>query len=438
MNKSKISTVYDQNFTPSKITKGSKKHMVYIPTNLPNNGSPRTIYNKRGLSKYFNRQLSLTRSNIPVSPITQKKVNPYKWWSNLYTKEELDAYKHKKSNKYKLIEHMKTRKHLSANQKIQYLNELKNGKKLNNLINKINSSTIPKQNIQNNVNAIKYATEILNSHIKTNHMLFASHANNTKTSLPNWMGNLTNLGVRGFSRSQLKGKNEYIQLFKKIRILLLQYLVDSIKSKKNMNRVIQNDVYQIYYLEKTILAVYYMEYQSKFPKEYLPNIKFKIDKNKLYDVIKKNIFKKDELFRIQAYIVQSFLELIYGKYENPHEIRVKAEKIVKYMKTEGGLHGFYGEVLEDWIKDEYENASHDISKRISNIFKKHGVFNSNKVNNYLHTRAKEPIDIKAKRALNLVIEKLYPNKKNIVSKQLNNMTKNNFKNLTILFTTQNN
>lgn len=417
VNKSKISTVYDQNFTPSKITKGSKKHMVYIPSNLPNNGSPRTIYNKRGLSKYFNRQLSLTRNITPVSPMTKKKVNPSQWWSNLYTKEELDAHKQTKHNKYKLIEYMKTRKHLSANQKIQYLNELKNGKKLNTLINKINRSTIPKQNIQNNVNAIQYANEILNYHIKTNHSLFSSHSNHNK----------------------IKGKNEYIQLFKKIRILILQYLVESIKSKKNMNNVIQNDVYKIYYLEKTILAVYYMEYESEFPKEYLPNIKFKIDKNKLYDVIKKNFFKKDELFRIQAYIVQSFLELIYGKYETPNEIRVKAEKIVKYMKTEGGLHGFYGEVLEDWIMDEYENASNDISKRISNIFKKHGiVFNSNQVNNYLNTQAKEPINIKAKRALNLVVEKLHPNKKNTVSKELNNMTKNNFKNLTFLFATQKN
>ena len=410
VNKSKISTVYDQNFTPSKLTKGSKKYMVYIPTNLPNNGSPRTIYNKRGLSNYYNAQ-PRARGAAILSPITKKEVKSSQWWTDLYTKEELDAYKHKKSNKYKLIEHMKTRKKLSANQKIQYLNELKNGKKLNNLINKINSSTIPKQNIQNNVNALQYASGLLNYQINTNHSLFSSHANHNK----------------------LKGKNEYIQLFKKIRILLLKYLVENIKLKKNMESVIYHNVYEIYDLEKSILAVYYMEYESKFTKEYLTNIKFKIDKNKLYDVIKKNILKKH---RIQAYIVQSFLELIYGKYETPHQIRVKAEKIVKYMNEQGGISG---ELLEDWIKDEYENASNDISRRISNIFKKHGiVFNSKQVNNYLNTRAKGRIDIRAKRALNLVGEKLYPNKKNAVSKEMKEITKNNFKNLTFLLTIQKN
>jgi hypothetical protein len=399
-NKSKISTIYDVNFLPSTLRKVPKKYTVYIPSNLPNNGSPRTVYDRRGLSKYFNNQTT----RPPRSPMTRKPVNPREYWSNLYTKEELDAYKHKKSNKYKLVEHMKTRKHLSANQKVQYLNQLKNGKKINNLINTINRSTIPKQNIPNNVNSLQYASELTNNHIKTNHNLFSSHA----------------------SHNKLKGNKEYIQLFKKIRILILQQLVENIKSKKNMENML-NKVYDelIPQLEKTILAVYYMEHESDISKNYPPKLKFKIDKNKLYDVIEKNLFKRDALLRIQVYIVQSFLNLLYGKYESPYDIRIKSEKFVKGVSNK-----FDGKTLASWLTKEYDNAINDVLGSILTIFSNHGlILNTSNLVSW----SKEPIDIIAKRSLRLLVARYYPNKKNIFSKKINNMTTRNFNNLTNMF-----
>jgi len=97
-------------------------------------------------------------------------------------------------------------------------------------------------------------------------------------------------------------------------------------------------------LEKTILAVYYMEHESDISKNYTPKLKFKIDKNKLYDVIEKNLFKRDALLRIQVYIVQSFLNLIYGKYESPYDIRIKSEKFVKGVSNK-----FDGKTLASWL-----------------------------------------------------------------------------------------
>lgn len=179
-------------------------------------------------------------------------------------------------------------------------------------------------------------------------------------------------------------------------------------------------------LEKTILAVYYMEHESDISKNYPPKLKFKIDKNKLYDVIEKNLFKRDALLRIQVYIVQSFLNLIYGKYESPYDIRIKSEKFVKGVSNK-----FDGKTLASWLTKEYDNALNDVIGSISTIFSNHGlILNSNNLVSW----SKEPIDIIAKRSLRLLVAKYYPNKKNMFSKKINNMTTRNFNNLTNMFT----
>ena len=291
INKSKISTVFNKDFTPTKLKKIPKKFSVYIPSNLPNNEKPRTVYDRRGLYKYLTQQCPRRREDPPPrSPMTRKPVNSVMWYNNLYTNEEIKASKNKKSDKYKLIEHMKTRKHLSAKQKMEYLNELKSKKKLNNLTNKINKFTIPKQNIPTNTenNAIKLeSAAVLMNCVNTNASLFKPK--------------------RGESEhiNTLNGDREWAKLFKKLRTLYLEKLTELIKLNKK-GAAMGSILYRIPLLEKTVLAAEYMENPlfSDFAKEMPKNVKFKIDKNKLYDYIKKNIFTKDGRARSVGHVIE--------------------------------------------------------------------------------------------------------------------------------------
>ena len=351
INKSKISTVFNKDFTPTKLKKIPKKFSVYIPSNLPNNEKPRTVYDRRGLYKYLTQQCPRRREDPPPrSPMTRKPVNSVMWYNNLYTNEEIKASKNKKSDKYKLIEHMKTRKHLSAKQKMEYLNELKSKKKLNNLINKINKFTIPKQNIPTNTenNAIKLeSAAVLMNCVNTNASLFKPK--------------------RGESEhiNTLNGDREWAKLFKKLRTLYLEKLTEMIKLNKK-GAAMGSILYRIPLLEKTVLAAEYMENPlfSDFAKEMPKNVKFKIDKNKLYDYIKKNIFTKDGMTRIQIYITQSYYKLIFGKYLTDHKIYINSKDIVRRMKVQGGDHGFYGEVLEFMIREDFDQAAQDLMDNV--------------------------------------------------------------------------
>ena len=107
INKSKISTTFNKDFIPTKLKKVPKQYAAYLPTDLPNNGSPRTAYDRRGLLKHFISQSPRRRHDPPPrSPMTRKPVNPNRWWDFLYTNKELEASKHKKSHRYKIIQHM--------------------------------------------------------------------------------------------------------------------------------------------------------------------------------------------------------------------------------------------------------------------------------------------------------------------------------------------
>ena len=365
--KSKISSVFNKDFTPTKLRKISKKHSVYIPTNLPtnsNNDAPRTAYDRRGLYKYLSQQCPRRREDPPPrSPMTRKPITTNKWYTNLYTNEEIKAAKNKKSDKYKLVEHMKTRKHLSAKQKMEYLNELKNKKKLNNLINEINKFTIPKQNIpthtKNNAIKLQSAVELMNC-VNTNASLFKPR--------------------RGESEhiNTLNGDKEWAKLFKKLRTLFLEKLTELIKLKK-MGAAMGSTLYKIPLLEKTVLAAEYMENPlfSDFAKDMPKNVKIKIDKNKLYDYIKKNIFTKDGMTRIQIYITQSYYKLIFGKYLTDRKIYSNSRDIVRQMKVQGGDHGFYGEVLDHMIREDFDQAAQDLMDNVVEFLNKQNLKHKN-------------------------------------------------------------
>ena len=124
VNKSKIDTAYDKNFMPTPVKRIPKKQQVYIKTNTPSNGSPRTVYHKKALNNHVSTEIK--NGKAPRSPLTRIPLND-PFYAKLYTLEELKAAKSTKSNKYKLIEHMKTRKKLTSEQKLTYLNLLKSG-----------------------------------------------------------------------------------------------------------------------------------------------------------------------------------------------------------------------------------------------------------------------------------------------------------------------
>ena len=353
INKSKISSVFNKSFTPTKLKKIPKQYAAYLPTDSPNNGFPRTAYDSRGLLKHFISQSPRRRDDPPPrSPMTRKPVNPNRWWANLYTNKEIEASKHKKSHRYKIMQHMKTRKHLSAKQKMGYLKELENGKKLNNLINKINKFTIPKQNIpiktRTNRNVIEEALGTMN-YANTNASLFKPK--------------------RGESEhiNTLNGDKEWAKLFKKVRTLVLEKLVKELKSNNNPNDVKNKFIQMIPVLEKTLLAAEYMEnpLMSDIAKE-MP--KFKIDKNKLYDYIKKNVFTKDGMTRIQIYITQSYYKLLFGKYLTERKIYITSRAILRKMKIQGG--GFYGEVLVDMIREDFDQAAQDLMDNVVEFLNK--------------------------------------------------------------------
>jgi len=358
INKSKISTTFNKYFIPTKLKKVPKQYAAYLPTDLPNNGFPRTAYDRRGLLKHFISQSPRRRDDPPPrSPMTRKPVNPNRWWDFLYTNKELEASKHKKSHRYKIIQHMKTRKHLSAKQKMEYLNELENGKKLNNLINKINKFTIPKQNIpiktRTNRIVIEEALGTMN-YAKTNASLFKprhGESEHIKT---------------------LNGDRQWANFFKKVRTLVLEKLVKELKSNNNPNNVKNKFIQMLPVLEKTLLAAEYMEnpLMSDIAKEMPKHIKFKIDKNKFYDYIKKNIFTKDGMAKIQIYIIQTFYKLLFGKYLTERKIYITSRVILSEMKVQGGEHGFYGEMLEHMITEDFEKEVDALMDKITYFFNK--------------------------------------------------------------------
>lgn len=430
VNKSKISTTFNQGFMPTKLKKVPKKFSVYLPTDLPNNGSPRTAYDRRGLYKHFSTQSRLSRNTPPRSPMTRKPVHANKWYYNLYTNEEIQAAKHKKSHKYKLIEHMKTRKHLSAKQKLEYLNELKNGKKLNNLINEINKFTIAKQNIpvetRKNRDIIQTAVQILDN-VNTNHKFFRSKDINKKdTNAYYYYGNTA---------------LDMVKLIKKVRTFILEKIVEVLKKGKNKKEQIRKILKDIPELERTLQAVGYLEliddenYNSSSNMAKMMNSaprRFRYFnnsfRNKLYDYIKKNIFTLGGLTKIQVFITYSYMKNLFGTYRSDKDLYQLSKNIVWKTKVGSNNKGFDILLYDQIISEEYSDEIYDAREIIRDILMDRKIYN---VNHNFAFNIIEPVDMYVKRLLKSLIYQYYPKMKNekVYINRINKMTSKNFFNV---------
>ena len=157
-------------------------------------------------------------------------------------------------------------------------------------------------------------------------------------------------------------------------------------------------------LEKTLLAAEYMEnpLMSDIAKEMPKHIKFKIDKNKFYDYIKKNIFTKDGMAKIQIYIIQTFYKLLFGKYLTERKIYITSKVILSEMKVQGGEHGFYGEMLEHMITEDFEKEVDALMDKITYFFNKQNT--TNFTNKYLKV---EPMFNKKEKILKNIPPKFF-------------------------------
>lgn len=390
INKSKISSIYDKQFSSTTLRQIPMSKAVYIPSNLPNNGSPRTIYHRDGLYKYLNSK----HTNNPPSPATRKPI-AYPWFKDLYTKEEIEASKHKRSNRYKLIDYMKSRKSLSSKQKLEYLNRLKNGESLNKLVNNINGLTVPKKNVYSkNVGNLKSVVEALDN-FTTNYGMF-----------------------RRFSLNANNANSNISYIFKKVRILMYKRLLKEIKNYPNFNYNFE-PLYIKYEpilrdLEYTILAVQYIDSNKDSD---FKNVKgIKDVRKKLYDVIEKNIFEPNGIKKIQLYVVHSFNKILFGSSVSEKKLYIRSNNILRYIRNEGK---FDGVKLEDWLRDDYMVAINDIKTRIRN--KNYNInFNFNTI---------ESFDDKTKKMLKNIIEKYYPANKNVYINKINSMKTKNHENI---------
>ena len=396
INKSKISSVYNKNFTDTKLKKIPKKRAVYIPNNLPSNSAPRTVYNVSGLKKYLNSKMT----NHPPSPATRKPLT-YPWYKKLYTKNEIEASKHTRSNKLKLINHMKTRKTLYKPQKLEYLKRLKNGESLNKIVNNINKCTKPKKNIivKDNLK-LKSVVEIF-PNFKTNHNLFKRM---TDKNLNNFKQKMT---------SEYKFNEDIFYILKKVRILMYKQLL---KNTKNIPYF--NNNYEQFYkkytiilnkLEDIIITVTYVDSSSESEFKGLKGIK-DVRKN-LYEVIEKNIFEPDGIKIIQLYVVHAFYKLIFGGSVAEDNLSIRSQAILEIILFEGGR--IDGPKLEYWLMEDYKDYFSNFRKKLEN----------NNMNiNINYSKYNEPVLNKVKKILKDVVLKYYPNnKKNAAINKINKL-----------------
>ena len=410
VNKSKIDTAYDKNFMPTSIKRIPKKRQVYIKTNTPSNGSPRTVYNKKGMNNYISTET--TSSQRLRSPLTRIPLND-QHYTKLYTLEELKAAKNTKSNKYKLIEHMKTRKKLTSNQKLRYLNLLKSGRSLGDLIRNVNRITKPKTTIipksYNNIKNIHIAREIaINTIMNTDYRLFMP-----KNS-QNYNKNIFN--------------NVNMSMIKKVRTLIIKHIYEEIGAYKD-NKTGRYDNYgltelslawntKLRQLERAILAVSYMESESDFKD--IKGIEFV--KPDLYEEIKRHLFKIDGIKKIQIYITRSFYILIFKRAVTTSYAEERAKKLVEFM-TRDGIFGFEGITLEDWLIKDYEDYIDKIVNSLNN-------YNINKSITNTRNKKNSTVSDKTKEILKYVVNKYHPNNKNTLFNKINAVGIRNFKNIT--------
>jgi len=392
INKSKISSVYNKNFTDTKLKQIPKRHIVYIQNNLPANSAPRTVYHVSGLKKYLNLQ----KTNHPKSPATRKRLT-HPWYKKLYTKNEIEASKHTRSNKFKLVNHMKTRKRLSSQQKLEYLKRLKNGESLNKIVNNINKCTEPKKNIivKNNLN-LKNVVDIFRNNFKTNRHLFKR---------------MTDKNFKQKMTSEYKFNEDIFYILKKVRILMYKQLLKDSKNIPNFNYNYEQ-FYKKYTiilnkLEDIIFTVTYVDSSSESEFKGLKGIK-DVRKN-LYEVIEKNIFEEGGILKIQLYVVHAFYKLIFGGSVAEDNLSIRSQAILEIILFEGGR--IDGPKLEYWLMEDYKDYFSNFRKKLEN----------NNMNiNINYSKYNEPVLNKVKKILKDVVLKYYPNnKKNAAINKIN-------------------
>ena len=410
VNKSKIDTAYDKNFMPTPVKRIPKKQQVYIKTNTPSNGSPRTVYHKKALNNHVSTELKSRRA--PRSPLTRIPLND-PFYTKLYTLEELKAAKSTKSNKYKLIEHMKTRKKLTSEQKLRYLNLLKSGRSLGDLIRNVNRITEPKTSIipksHNNITNIHVAHDlVIQSIMNTEYRLFMPK-NNQK-----YNENIFN--------------NVNMSMVKKVRALIIKHIYEELGAYKD-NKTGRYDNYglteltlawimKLRQLELAILAVSYMESESDFKD--IKGIEFV--KPGLYEEIKRHLFEIDGIKKIQIYITRSFYIQIFKRAVTTSYADERAKQLVEFM-TKDGIYGFEDIKLEDWLIKDYEDYIDKIVNSLNN-------YNINKSITNTRNKKNSTVSDKTKEILKHVVNKYHPNNKKVLINKINAVGIRNFKNIT--------
>jgi len=393
INKSKISSVYNKNFTDTKLKQIPKRHIVYIQNNLPANSAPRTVYHVSGLKKYLNLQ----KTNHPKSPATRKRLT-HPWYKKLYTKNEIEASKHTRSNKFKLVNHMKTRKRLSSQQKLEYLKRLKNGESLNKIVNNINKCTEPKKNIivKNNLN-LKNVVDIFRNNFKTNRHLFKR---------------MTDKNFKQKMISKYKFNEDIFYILKKVRIFVYKQLIKDTKNIQNFKYNYKQfiDKYEpiLKDLEDIIFTVTYLDSSSESHFKGLKGIK-DVRKN-LYEVIEKNIFEEHGILKIQLYVVHSFNKLIFGGSVSDKNLSIRSQAILENILFDGRIDGTK---LQDWLMEDYKDYFSNFGKKLNE--KNYNI-------NFNYSKYNEPVLNKVKKILKDVVLKYYPNnKKNAAINKINKL-----------------
>jgi hypothetical protein len=160
MNTNKV-TAYDKDFNTVSVRNIPKKLAVYIADDLPINGKPRQVYDRRALNKLQKR----------VSPITRRPI--VLGIRQLYNE----------TPRQKLLKFMETRKKLTKKQIGNYLNRLKRGESANRIMNDIKATTITKTNTlnENKIRVETVAREIENIARNTG---YYKHSNRYDVRMP--------------------------------------------------------------------------------------------------------------------------------------------------------------------------------------------------------------------------------------------------------------
>jgi hypothetical protein len=218
-------------------------------------------------------------------------------------------------------------------------------------------------------------------------------------------------------------------MIKKVRTLIIKHIYEELRAYKD-NKTGRYDNYRLTeltlawnmklrQLERAIFAVSYMESESDFK-----NVKgIKSVKPALYEEIKKHLFKKDGIEKIQTYITRSFYIIIFGGAVTTQYADERAKKLVEFM-TKDAKFGFEDITLEDWLIKDYEDY---IDTKVVNALNN---YNINKSITNTRNKKNSTVSDKTKEILKYVVNKYHPNNKNTLFNKINAVGNRNFKNIT--------